>query len=356
MTEAGPAQAPPAARSERSWGKFLLALLALLLLPAVPQLRALLPVEQTTLLLVPTLAACAMVGWWAGGSLWAAIAWVGLAVLVTVSPAPGIGPYRDLARGWGLLLAGAFGLVCLFGTGRPFFSRALVALVIALVLAMMMGGIGAIGGGEVHDAVASELARRNAAWSATVRGFIAQYPEQWAQVVERVPQAADFPAESERQLTTLSRGGAMLFPALLSLESLAALAVAWAAYHRIGRTRLGAPLAPLREFRFNDQLVWGLIVGLTLLVLPTMAMYRAIGGNLLVFFGALYAVRGLGVLAWFLAPGALTIALSIGFAMLWWPVLNVIAVLGFMILLVASFGLGLGDTWADWRSRARPTT
>ena len=29
---------------------------------------------------------------------------------------------------------------------------------------------------------------------------------------------------------------------MLSLESLAALAVAWAAYHRIGRTRLGAPL------------------------------------------------------------------------------------------------------------------
>ncbi|MBA3891211.1 MAG: DUF2232 domain-containing protein [Gemmatimonadaceae bacterium] len=359
MTEAGPASpqaAPPAARSERSWGKFLLALLALLLLPAIPQMRALLPVEQTTLLLVPAIAACALVGWWAGGSLVAAIAWVGLAVLVTVSPAPGVGPFRDLARGWGLLVAGSFGLVCLFGTDRPFLSRALTALVIAMVLAVMMGGLGAVGGGDVHEAVSAELARRNAAWSATVQDFIMRYPDQWGQVTERMPQAAEFPAESERQLATLSRGGAVLFPALLSLESLAALAVAWAAYHRIGRTRLGAPLAPLKEFRFNDQLVWGLIVGLVLVVLPTLAMYRAVGGNLLVFFGALYAVRGLGVLAWFLAPGALTIAVSIGFAMLWWPVLNVIAVLGFMILLVASFGLGLGDTWADWRSRARPTT
>lgn len=356
MTQAGPATAPPAAPSERGWGKFLLALLALLLLPAVPQMRALLPIEQTTLLLVPAIGACALVGWWAGGSLLAAAAWVGLSVLVTVSPAPGVGAYRDLARGWGLLLAGSFGLVCLFGAGRPFFSRALTALVIALVLSVMMGGLGAVGGGDVQEAVSTELARRNAAWSTTVQEFIARYPSEWQQVTERVPQAADFPAESERQLAALSRGGAMLFPALLSLESLAALAVAWAAYHRIGRTRLGAPLAPLKEFRFNDQLVWGLIVGLTLFVLPTLTMYRTIGGNLLVFFGALYAVRGLGVLAWFLAPGALTIAMSIGFAMLWWPVLNVIAVLGFMILLVASFGLGLGDTWADWRSRARPTT
>jgi hypothetical protein len=48
--------------------------------------------------------------------------------------------------------------------------------------------------------------------------------------------------------------------------------------------------------------------------------------------------------------------LLVGFAMLWWPVLNAVAVLGFMLLALAAFGLGLGDTWADWRSRARPTT
>jgi hypothetical protein len=46
----------------------------------------------------------------------------------------------------------------------------------------------------------------------------------------------------------------------------------------------------------------------------------------------------------------------VGFAMLWWPVLNAVAVLGFMLLALAAFGLGLGDTWADWRRRARPTT
>jgi hypothetical protein len=131
---------------------------------------------------------------------------------------------------------------------------------------------------------------------------------------------------------------------LLALESLAALALAWATYHRLGRTRLGAPLQPLREFRFNDQLVWGLIVGLTTILVPTLSTLRGFGQNLLVFFGTLYAVRGLGVLSWFMAPGTLA------------PVLQVFAALAFLFLAVAAIALGLGDTWADWRGRAaRPT-
>lgn len=355
MTHAGRvSDAPPAARSERSWGKFLLALLALLLLPAWPQLRAVLPIEQTALLLIPAIAACALVGWWAGGNLLLAVAWIALAAFV--ANAPGVaGGYRDLVRGWSLLLAGSFGLVCLFATDRPFFARALIALIISFLLAVMMGGLGATGGGAIRDTIASELTRRNTAWVAMIDAFITRYPKEWGELVQRMPDAANFPAQSAEMLRALSRRGVTLFPALLALESIAALAVAWSAYHRVSRTRLGAPLAPLKEFRFNDQLVWGLIVGLTLLVLPTLSAYRAAGQNLLLFFGALYAVRGLGVLAWFLPPNALGIGAAIGLVLLFVPVLQVIAVLGFFLLLVASFGLGLGDTWADWRSRARPT-
>ena len=33
--------------------------------------------------------------------------------------------------------------------------------------------------------------------------------------------------------------------------------------------------------------------------------------------------------------------------MLLWPVVNIIASLGFLLLAIAAFGLGLGDTWAD---------
>ena len=50
------------APSERGWGKLLFALLAFLLIPTIPQFRALLPIEQTTDLLIPVIAACALVG------------------------------------------------------------------------------------------------------------------------------------------------------------------------------------------------------------------------------------------------------------------------------------------------------
>jgi hypothetical protein len=341
---------------ERGWGKLILALLAFVLLPTVPQFRALLPVEQTLLLLVPALAACALVGWWAGGKLFLAAAWVALATLIAVQPAPTTGPFFNMARGWGLLLAGAFGLVCLFGDRRPFLGRAFTALSLAMVLSLMMTSLGPLGGGQLQEAVSAELTQRNAQTMQTLRQFIAEHQEQWGQLTARVPQVASLPEETERQLSILARAGTVLFPSLLALESLCALAIAWAAYHRLGRTRLGAPLSRLRDFRFNDQLVWGLIVGLTIVFLPTLAAFRAAGQNLLVFFGALYAVRGLGVLVFFLAPGALVTSLVVGLAMLWWPVLNIIAVLGFAFMLIAAFGLGLGDTWVDWRRRARTTT
>jgi hypothetical protein len=99
-----------------------------------------------------------------------------------------------------------------------------------------------------------------------------------------------------------------------------------------------------------------LIVGLTIVLLPTLATLRGTGKNLLVFFGALYAVRGFGVLSWFMAPGSLGLTLAVGFVMLLAPVLNVFAALAFILLGVAALALGLGDTWADWRSRARSTT
>jgi hypothetical protein len=334
----------------------LLALVAFLLVPMFPQLRALLPVEHTMVLFVPALAACCLVGWWAGGRLLLAAIWVGLAVMVAVQAPAAPSVYYNLARGWSLLLAGAFGLVCLFGARRPFFSRALTALIVALLFAVAMSAFGPMTGAQVREALGTEFERRNAETVSMIQTFLSVYAESWHQVLSRIPKAATLPQDTERTLRAMSVAGLRIFPAMLALESLAALALAWATYHRLARTRLGSRLAPLKEFRFNDQLVWGLIAGLTIFFLPSFSALRTAGSNLLVFFGALYALRGLGVLAWFLAPGALAGGLTIGFAMLLWPVLNVIAVLGFMLLLVAALGLGLGDTWADWRRRPRPTT
>jgi hypothetical protein len=339
------------APTERGWGKLLLALAAFLFLPHVPPLRALLPVEETLLLLLPALAACCLVGWWAGGRFTLAIIWVGLAAWVLAQSAlPG--SFYNLVRGWSLLLAGAFGLVCLFGIQRPFFPRALTALCLALGIVFLMSTRSPLTAGRAGQAVQAEFARRNADAMVILRTFVGEHPE----VAQKMPTMTPMLDEFEAGLKVTSGAGTELFPSLLLLESLVALALAWATFHRLSRTRLGAPLGPLKDFRFNDQLVWGLIAGLAIVFVPALDFIDGIGRNLLVFFGALYAIRGFGVLSWFLAPGALAGSLMVGFVMLWWPVLNAVAVLGFMLLALAAFGLGLGDTWADWRRRTRPTT
>jgi hypothetical protein len=357
VTAAPPAPLPPATPpGERGWGKLLLALAAFLLLPLQWHFRAFVPIDQTLLLFMPALAACALVGWWAGGRTLLAVACVGLAVLVSAQAPRENDTFYNLARGWSLVLAGSFGLVCLFGSRRPFFPRALLTLTVALGLALMMSAIGPVSGEHMSGAVRDELTRRNIVAMDSLNAMVQRYPKEWSDLVAKVPQLGTVPAEIERQLSAFATAGGVLFPSLLALESIIALAIAWAIYHRLSRARLGPPLGALRDFRFNDQLVWGLIVGLTFLFLPNLSSVREVGRNLLVFFGALYAVRGLGVLSWFMAPGALTLTATVGFAMLFLPVLGVVAALGFVFLAIAALGLGLGDTWADWRRRARTTT
>src|ERR1700744_5034270 len=80
------------APTERGWGRLLIALAAFILIPKIPQISAMLPIEQTMTLFVPALAACALVGWWAGGRAFLAIAWVAIAVLMSVRSSTTAGP------------------------------------------------------------------------------------------------------------------------------------------------------------------------------------------------------------------------------------------------------------------------
>ena len=76
-TETSPDEAP---LREQGWRGPLLAALILLFLPATPILRIVVPMEQTVLLLAPTFAALALVGWRAGGRLSLAALWTAFAV------------------------------------------------------------------------------------------------------------------------------------------------------------------------------------------------------------------------------------------------------------------------------------
>lgn len=330
---------------ERGWRGPILATLALLILPGTPMLRLLLPVDQTLLLLAPALAVCAVAGWRAGGRIPVALFWTAFAAWILWQPgndAPGA--FSLLARGWGAMLAAAFGAVLLVRTGERFLPRALLTLGVALVLGAAVAAVSAGSLRAAWEIVATELAGR--ADLARQQWTEVTGSDGWTELLRDSPETARAVSdEVDRQLVSLPEAGRVLFPALLLLESLAALALAWAVYHRVGRARLGPPLARLRDLRFHDALVWGVVAGLLLMVLPLSGLARGIGVNLLVFFGALYALRGLGVIIWFLAPGRWMAVFLTLFALFFGNVVGVVAV-----------GVGLGDTWFDWRRRGRPTT
>src|SRR5688500_1443842 len=330
-----------AAPRELGWRGPILALLALTLLPITP-LRVVTPIEQSIILLIPALAACALVAWWNGGRAGLALVWVLLAGWTLSRPMLGTSPQFDaLARGWSLIVAACFGLVCCLAGSRAFFSRALAAVAVALAVALVI--IVATRGDTVRETILGELTVRATPTTSAFEAAMSASPR-WSALTARDTSAAQVATGFVKVIQAAAPAAAGVFPALLGLESLLMLALAWALFHRLSRVRIGVPLAPLREFRFNDQLVWGVILAFTLLLLPTLEMLRAAGWNLLLFFGGLYAVRGFGVLAWFLSPGRLA--------------LTIIVLLLFMFPLLGAlaFGLGLGDTWLDWRSRARPTT
>jgi len=327
----------------RSWRPLILTLIAFILVPLIPtQLQLLIPVVETPLLLVPVVAACAIVGWLAGGKPILALIWVGLAVWFLAVPASPAGlPYDGMARGWALLLAGSFGLVSLWNSATPFIVRALGALGLAIGTGFVLA-ISSSGGVDRYQRVAvSEFTRRSNATVAILRSESQSKP--FRDLAARSPMVDEYWDQLETQIRAMPARSAILLPALIALESLASLALGWAIYSRLTAEHIGPPLSPLREFRFNDQLVWGVAVGATMMLLPPFEEGRNAGFNLLVFFGALYFVRGIGVVAWMSKRRAILIGSMLIFLFL--PPL-------FPFLAAAIFAVGLGDTWLDWRSRA----
>lgn len=326
--------APP---REQGWTRIVIALIAFLLLSHAPVVRAAAPVVDTLVLLVPALAACFIAGWRRGGSLALALAWATLAGLLLAIPSrPGSEAYTDFVRSWGVLVAGALGLVCILGWRRQFLGRALAAVGIAALIAVIGMAFATHAAGRIEGVFARELQTRNSAVLA-----------QWARGFPNAsfaPAIRDWAAQRAVQLQDASGTlAAPLYPALLALESLAACALAWGLYHRMSRARLGAALAPFRFFRFSDELIWALVAGMTLTILPSLEALRVFGANLVVFFGALYALRGFGVIAWFYPQLTLGAQFAASFA----------AVVLFPVSLALAVGLGVTDTWFDWRRRVR---
>jgi hypothetical protein len=250
------------------------------------------------------------------GSLVLALAVVTLAFL---------GPRGTLwhvERGWALLLGGWFIVAVVLWPGASLTARAVAAT-----------------GAAVASAAALIMVRDG--WAALDETIAAHY----GALAEGV--ARSWPGGRVDNVTLLVWTGevpARLFPALTAIGSVAALAVAWWASGRL--TGSARPVGRLTEFRFPDALVWLLIAGLALILVPTAEWAPRLGLNLVVFMGGLYAVRGLGVMV------DLVVGM-VGSNVAVLAVLAVVALLLYPIVVAGTVLLGVTDTWLDLRSSRR---
>src|SRR6266516_332976 len=331
------AEAVTTVARKQSWRPLFWGLVAFLICPFLPFFEALISVQQTLLLLVPVIAACSIVGWKLGGRAALAVIWIVFSIWILLQPAGPRGTqYDQMARGWALLLAASFGLVSLWSTAMPFFSRALFSVGLAVGIGFLLALSSPSGIARFQHAAGEDLTRRVSSTIEKVQEGM-DTPE-WREVAAKVPALDTWNEDSEAVMRATPTFAATLLPALLALESLAALAIGWAVYRRLSPVQIGPPLSPLTEFRFNDQLVWGLAVGATLCLLPAFGEGKNAGYNLLLFFGALYLIRGIGVLAWISRGRYAFIVL-----------LSLIP----QVFVIVTLALGLGDTWLDLRKRAK---
>lgn len=227
------------------------------------------------------------------------------------------GALWSVERGWALVLSGWFVVAVLVWPQGSFVTRAVTA--VAATTATGAALIATVGG-----------------WSELDWAIRTQYREM-AQAMAR-----SWPGELSSDVVELAGEGlARLFPSFLAIGSVAALAIAWWGYSRLaGR---GSRLGRLTEFRFPDVLLWVLIVGIAMLVVPMDGWGARVGSNLVFFMGALYALRGLAVMA----------ALVLGLVGPQLPVLLALGVVGILLYPIVVAGtllLGVTDTWLDLRS------
>lgn len=246
-----------------------------------------------------------------------------LALLLLAGAALGLreaGPLWYIERGWALLLAGGFALGTALAPERRVLDRSLASVAIAGATVAALGVMRPELVADLDWRISGQFSQALAAYDL----------ETWG---GRSVEAAVGRAVSLWEA---------VYPAMLALASISALGVVGYVLGRVrGELR---PLPPLREFRFGDHLVWVLVLGLGLLVLPAGAWAERAGGNIVTVMGGLYLLRGLAVLVWLGAS-----VLSSGWVIGAWVLAALVL---YPVTVGASLVMGISDTWLDLRSRA----
>jgi len=255
-----------------------------------------------------------------------AVVLAGLVVILCTGPADSFG---QLERAWLVLLTASLAVVLVSSRGGGFVASCLAALALA-------------GGSAAVLAALTRLSWGKLIWLAE-RHYGLQMSWLVAQLAQ-APGGSGLTTSLQGSVTLGVRIVSALFPGLVLLQSFAAMALAWALYHRVAQRPQGESVGSLAAFRFNDHLIWGVAGSLVVLVLPRLGWVNALGGNLLVFFSGLYVVRGVAVLSAAAAAGVIGGPIAIIAATFVTLFLMPIAALG-------ALALGLTDTLMDWRQR-----
>ncbi len=254
---------------------------------------------------------------------------VGLGVVLGVLAlaGPGTEQLGFAERGYALVLGAWFVLFVAIWPKAQFFSKGLAALAATAGTALTLALFNLDGWSQLDWSIAGRIRDQ-------IRQVLAFLPSasdaKFSSIIDGMYQSAEMQAA--------------VYPALLALGSLAGLGLVWWTFRRLVTHGAVQPFAPLRDFRFRDELVWVLIAGIVLLLLPQQVGTRA-GSNLLTFMGALYAVRGLAIVLALTGSPSFGSLLFVGVAMLV-PVVPI-------LVMTATFVLGVTDTWLDLRSRPR---
>lgn len=227
-------------------------------------------------------------------------------------------------RGWALLLAGCFVWISDWRSDWGFAAKALATVWLAAMVAALI------------------FAMRPAVWL-DINALMASRANEAATTAVRLlgERADDTVRAWVQRIVALQ---VAVFPALIGVSSVAALGVVGSIHRWLGdsRTRFGE----LRNFRFNDHLVWVWLIGVALILAPIGGIADRIGGNAVLFMGALYVVRGAAVVLSLLGGISLTVGILGGLvAILIYPILALLT--GAMLI------VGLGDTWLNVRARVR---
>ena len=237
-----------------------------------------------------------------------------------------------LERAWVMLLAGALAVALVWRPARPFIPAALTALGLAAAAGWLLVWVTPLTWAEIAWRVQHHY------------GYQARIVLGQLSARASGGDAAALVAALERSAETGIRLASAVFPALLLLQSFAAMALAWALYLRVAKAPLGQPLGRLREFRFNDNLIWGVVASLLIMVMPRLGWLGSLGGNMAVFFFGLYTVRGVGVVAALAAAAGIQGVFAAAGATL-------IVLFLAPVAAMAALALGVTDTWVDWRRR-----